>query len=447
MKDADQIAKVCLQQYESFGKGGAKPRIRQDGRFEWTVLAGIVLSINSEWHCIALATGVKSLPVSHLSKHGDLLHDSHAEVLARRAGRHWLLQRLLDETQSCRLHSIPRIFIMDEDSSTFSLSSEASFHLYCSTLPCGDLSSKLIVEDQEPGTDKEISSTSVLRGRNFSSSSHTHIRTKPGRPQAEPSISMSCSDKIACWTMMGFQGTLLYALIGKVYIQSYVVGDQAIISQKRTMESIQEILQKKCGGHRCIPQISFTGQTFPHSRESVQANLLAQRPNACISGPSDEQDLVPSANSVVWCLGAKPHGIVEGHRQGAALRRLAGEPLRTSSRSSICKLDWFRFFCDVQKRLSLGSLQGETYFVSKAGALNDRIQQYRKEKLILRGTDRLSDVDRLTYQKEANNAFLTQKAASRSWSIPTQAPFAGWLVNSHRVENFDIHGHLRDDVQ
>lgn len=438
MENADQIAKLCLQQYNSFGTGGAKPRIRQDGRYEWTVLAGIVLSIKSEWHCIALATGVKALPFSHLSKHGDLLHDSHAEVLARRAARHWLLQRLLDENEdltSPQPKGISRIFVKNDKFPPFGLCEDAHLHLYCSTLPCGDMSSSLIINEQLK-TSIQTPSISVLRGRIMSSSSQTHIRTKPGRPQAEPSISMSCSDKIANWTLMGIQGALLYGIMGKIPLKSYVIGNQAFVNQSNVLENCQKILQKKCGNYP-IPQIIFTGCPFLHSRESVEEDLLKYRPDACVSGPSDDQDLVPSANSLIWCLGAKTQGVVEGHRQGAALRRSAGEPLKQSSRSTFCKLQWFRFFCDAQKRLAMQQVSNAIYYKCKGD-----IPQYRQQKHLLRGTSEMNDIDRLAYQQEAINAFLEQQqSSSHSWPIQDEAPFAGWLVSSPFLEQFDLNGH------
>lgn len=433
MDHADQIARICLQQYNSFGTGGAKPRIRQDGRYEWTILAGIVLSINSEWHCIALATGVKALPFSHISKHGDLLQDSHAEVLVRRAARHWLLQRLLDESDdptSSPLKGIPRIFAKNDN--RFGLSEDAHLHLYCSTLPCGDLSSSLIADEQQ---DSKVESPAVLRGRSMSSSTQTHIRTKPGRPQAEPSISMSCSDKIAHWTLMGIQGALLYDIIGKVSLKSYVIGNQAFTEKVDALEKCQKILQKKCGDHP-IPRIIFTSLPFIHSRESVQEDLIRQKPDACVSGPSDEQDLVPSANSLIWCLNAKPQGIVEGHRQGAALRRSAGEPLRQSSRSTFCKLDWFRFVSDAKKHLEMEPISNATYSESKVAII-----EYRNHKNLLRGTSQMNSNNRLAYQRHLLNAFFGQQPFSHSYRIDSEAPFAGWLVSSPFLEQFDQNGH------
>lgn len=49
------------------------------------------------------------------------------------------------------------------------------------------------------------------------------LRTKPGR--GDPTISMSCSDKIAKWTILGCQGCLLMTLLATpIYIDTVVVG-------------------------------------------------------------------------------------------------------------------------------------------------------------------------------------------------------------------------------
>jgi tRNA-specific adenosine deaminase 1 len=47
------------------------------------------------------------------------------------------------------------------------------------------------------------------------------LRTKPGR--GDPTLSMSCSDKIAKWLVLGIQGTLLSILIKQPIYFNYIV--------------------------------------------------------------------------------------------------------------------------------------------------------------------------------------------------------------------------------
>lgn len=63
----------------------------------------------------------------------------------------------------------------------------------------------------------------AVRGRN-GYENFGAIRTKPGRADSTPTISLSCSDKIANWTVLGLQGALLEELFEPVYLKGIVVG-------------------------------------------------------------------------------------------------------------------------------------------------------------------------------------------------------------------------------
>lgn len=67
------------------------------------------------------------------------------------------------------------------------------------------------------------SAASAARGRaNYASLGQ--IRTKPGRADAPPSVSLSCSDKLGAWCALGLGGGLLHGLVEPVYLSGVVVG-------------------------------------------------------------------------------------------------------------------------------------------------------------------------------------------------------------------------------
>lgn len=51
------------------------------------------------------------------------------------------------------------------------------------------------------------------------------LRTKPGRADSPPTLSMSCSDKIASWNVVGIQSALASRILSPVYIDSVVIGE------------------------------------------------------------------------------------------------------------------------------------------------------------------------------------------------------------------------------
>lgn len=162
-------------------------------------------------------TGMKCLPSKKLPlARGNVLHDWHAEVLAIRAFNRFLLDELLLTLSPPYLGSAILRPRSDEERTPaepqpFALREDVQIHMYCSEAPCGDASMELTMSlqaDATPWTTPTSTVTgsatstgdeptqSALRGR--SHFSHLGlVRCKPSRPDAPPTFSKSCTDKLA----------------------------------------------------------------------------------------------------------------------------------------------------------------------------------------------------------------------------------------------------------
>ena len=350
--EADEIARLCLQTYESLPQGGAKPQIRSNGRHEWTVLAGAVVHTNSSNPTVvALATGAKCTPYERLSPQGDVLHDCHAEVLVRRGVRAWLLERLIKEKKCSDsvIDHLPRVFVPVawdlEVPVRWSLAPHVRLSWYISMLPCGEASSSALqiqhfLDDGHLRTSDTHTSRGVLRGRDmpYASSSACILRSKPGRADAPPSISMSCSDKFMLWNAVGIQGALLSRWLEPIYI------DQVVLSWSPSLHMTQAEIQASCSWafgeriHRANhSRIMCTSITFPYTRESMKEYISTTTGIRPSSPDWIHIEPVPCAASLLWIRGRPVEKLLGGIKMGASPKRKNGRPLPMSSCSSVCK--------------------------------------------------------------------------------------------------------------
>ncbi|KAG8753332.1 hypothetical protein FRC12_011576 [Ceratobasidium sp. 428] len=232
-KFADNVAQLCIDEYKRHPE--FHPTARSNGVPQFTVLAAVVLVQEQEEKdlttlCISLATGSKCLPANKLPKLGNALHDSHAEVLARRAAIRWVYQEILEETRT----GVSSVWIerRDDEFGRWRMRSSVEVWMYVSTLPCGDASTTALAINQ-PTEMAELKALSPMptpekgttaRGRdNYNALGW--LRTKPARADAPPTISHACSDKLALWSLVGFQGALLVQLTGPIFLSGVVFGD------------------------------------------------------------------------------------------------------------------------------------------------------------------------------------------------------------------------------
>ncbi|XP_014275023.1 tRNA-specific adenosine deaminase 1 [Halyomorpha halys] len=280
MNLADHVAELCLKLYDSFGKNG-KP-IKGE---EWTQLAGVVMEIDNKFTVVSLATGTKCIGVNSMCPKGTILNDSHAEVLARRA----FLRFIYEEMKEVKNGGHSEVFKWK--SPKFDLRKNLKFHLYTSQVPCGDasiipmeeveellpLSKRQKIDVYRTGA-KPLCFGSKQDSKKSGADYHVRgaVRTKPGR--GNPTVSLSCSDKIARWIYVGIQGALLSHLIeGDLKLSTVVIGAGGPFNH----DIIKHSLIGRSGVERNLPKI-------------LQSNLVfCDSPFKIIRGK-------PAPTSIIW---------------------------------------------------------------------------------------------------------------------------------------------------
>ncbi|KAG0759566.1 hypothetical protein G6F57_009102 [Rhizopus arrhizus] len=344
------IVNVTLKKYNELPKQG-KP-IFHEKKAEWTVLASIVMIHHStkDIKVISLGTGLKCLPFSKLSKAGDNLHDSHAEVIARRG----FIKFLLDQVNS-------NAYFETKDDKLI-LKPEYSFHMYISQSPCGDASMTALsnnqslesfqqfqsgsnkrkrMEEEYPSiienmyvNKKQKTSTQQFRRGRFEFDQLGILRTKPGRLDSEPTLCMSCSDKIARWNVLGTQSALLSHLYHPIYLESITIGDMydqhALERALYERVSLADLPNSYYKLNR--PVISSTDISFEASKTSLEKTY---------------EFTIPCSTSILWVTGmVKSEVFVNGQKQGAPKNK----PTNAKTRPSICKLSLLHEFLKAFKK-------------------------------------------------------------------------------------------------
>uniref|UniRef100_A0A3Q0SSS6 Adenosine deaminase domain containing 1 (testis-specific) n=1 Tax=Amphilophus citrinellus TaxID=61819 RepID=A0A3Q0SSS6_AMPCI len=215
-------------------------------------IAAFILQTSSGYEVVALGTGNFNTKES-ISSNGRILHDSHAVVTARRSLMRFLYRHLLMYFSKNANLTEKSIFQQNSSSSSslLSLKSGVTLHLYVNQLPKGaaQVLPKL-----------RLNPLSMLAWQvNNEISLHLSVE---GKVMLCYMVSMSTTDKLTQWQVLGYQGALLSHFIEPVYVQSILIGDSdcsEICSMERSVSQRVEGITSELPMFYCMmrPHISL----------------------------------------------------------------------------------------------------------------------------------------------------------------------------------------------
>ncbi|UJR11702.1 hypothetical protein I4U23_015883 [Adineta vaga] len=314
---AEQIASSCYHQFNLLSSRG-KPSLN-----EWTHLAAFVC-VDEKNHIdvLSLGTGTKCLggDKNERGTQGCLLHDSHAEVIARRS----LMRLFYDEI----IHENNSILIKQQDDEKevkkFVLNKSLRLYLFVSYPPCG---SAAYLSDPVKRPKFEHKSLN-------SSDEEEQLYLKPGK--GFQTTSLSCTNKINRWIYQGLEGSLL-----NQFINSPIKLSGLIIETTADLSSVFKDISIK----------------------SVK--------NSFEYGPSSER-LRPCAMSMAWWQGVDiiyPVVTVDGYPLGQ-VKKLRH---RQQYASPIAKCSFFRLYHQLMKNRLPSTI---TYAQAKALSSNSLREEF-----------------------------------------------------------------------
>uniref|UniRef100_A0A7N6B9Y3 Adenosine deaminase RNA specific B1b n=1 Tax=Anabas testudineus TaxID=64144 RepID=A0A7N6B9Y3_ANATE len=225
---ADAVSRLVVDKFSELTDNFTSPHARRK------VLAGVVMTTGTdvkEAQVICVSTGTKCINGEYMSDRGLALNDCHAEIIARRSLIRYLYTQL--EFFLSNKDDYQKSIFVQCDKGGYRLKDNVQFHLYISTSPCGDAR---IFSPHEAGVEDQgdrhpnRKARGQLRTKIESGEgtipvrSNNTIQTWDGVLQGERLLTMSCSDKIARWNVVGIQGSLMSYFTVPIYFSSIILG-------------------------------------------------------------------------------------------------------------------------------------------------------------------------------------------------------------------------------
>lgn len=344
--------------HEAFDKKvPSKKGFPQEGQ-EWTVLSGIVLEDGPSKTVVSLGTGTNCLGQSETSPEGILVHDSHAEVLCKRAFVSYLMDELevasrgcdsifrqmtTSGTSGCKEEdepSSPKKARLEEITKQFELKEEVKFHFYSSHPPCGDAT--ISPKSGEDDIHRTGAKCPEDLGLNERDGAQYHalgaVRTKPGR--GDPTASLSCSDKMTKWNLVGLQGSLVAAVTtAPIWWASITVGGGCCL------QSLDRALFKRLDSDK----VQLHSSTVPFRFQK-------------------KDSLRPCRNSIAYNTHALNVVVVEGRKQGVVKKHFNTDKAAVA----ICRKNMARKFSSLGQQVGISRLKDcKTYQELKSACKSD----------------------------------------------------------------------------
>ncbi|KAM9722883.1 double-stranded RNA-specific adenosine deaminase isoform 1-T1 [Menidia menidia] len=180
---------------------------------------------------VSLGTGNRCVKGEELSLKGETVNDCHAEIISRRGFIRFLYNELIKHYDGAD----DSIFEPAEENK-LKIKSDITFHLYISTAPCGDgaLFDKSCSEAGDESQDHQPLFENAKQGKlrtkvengegTIPVESSAIVPTWDGIQHGERLRTMSCSDKILRWNVLGLQGALLSHFLHPIYLKSITLG-------------------------------------------------------------------------------------------------------------------------------------------------------------------------------------------------------------------------------